>query len=547
MKLTIAMRLSIGFGLMLAIMFGLTIFGTNKVNQIDEKMTVINEQNSVKQRYAINFRGSVHDRAIAIRDVVLFEDHASVNKSLDEIKRLEDFYTNSAGPLDSLMASNSSNTEKDILSRIKAVERQTLPLVKSIVSLKGDGRFSEAKGMLLNDAKPAFEQWLAVINEFIDYQEEQNSAETEIVRETAKSFAGMMMTASIIAACIGIAIISLLVIHIKRQLGAEPCAIASVLGKMADGDLNFFVPEARAKSVMDSVARLKQQLSSTVIGLNTAADRIGETESSAEQSSVNLEKLESEQSASSDNAVSAMESLRDISNSISELVEQNKDIALKASEEATKGACEAKSVNSAMANISETVNLAVDKIKNLEQRTQQISGITNTISDISEQTNLLALNAAIEAARAGESGRGFAVVADEVRSLASRTGEATSEISTMLTEVYQETSQTMQIMEGSLPQIEKGMELSTNSSNILSSINARSSESQTIVSDVSSATQQQLNTIDKLNASMTSVIDKATLMTGVSKDLNGATESAANNLNDVGREIKKYADYFRAS
>jgi len=117
----------------------------------------------------------------------------------------------------------------------------------------------------------------------------------------------------------------------------------------------------------------------------------------------------------------------------------------------------------------------------------------------------------------------------------------------MLTEVYQETSQTMQIMEGSLPQIEKGMELSTNSSNILSSINARSSESQTIVSDVSSATQQQLNTIDKLNASMTSVIDKATLMTGVSKDLNGATESAANNLNDVGREIKKYADYFRAS
>ena len=85
--------------------------------------------------------------------------------------------------------------------------------------------------------------------------------------------------------------------------------------------------------------------------------------------------------------------------------------------------------------ITETNSEVAESMRQLQERTNAVKSIADTIFSISSQTNLLALNASIESARAGEAGRGFAVVADEIRQLAEKTRQETENIATILSEL----------------------------------------------------------------------------------------------------------------
>ncbi|MCP4272737.1 MAG: methyl-accepting chemotaxis protein [Gammaproteobacteria bacterium] len=100
----------------------------------------------------------------------------------------------------------------------------------------------------------------------------------------------------------------------------------------------------------------------------------------------------------------------------------------------------AKTISSDAANQADK---AVERVTYLGTAAQEISKVTETITEIAEQTNLLALNATIEAARAGDAGKGFAVVAGEIKVLASQTASATKDIKERILKIQNYTDDTV--------------------------------------------------------------------------------------------------------
>lgn len=207
--------------------------------------------------------------------------------------------------------------------------------------------------------------------------------------------------------------------------------------------------KAVAASVAEIVGRLDDNFQKVMIEMDNIGDAMTSAHGAMETIAYNSEdtaKAVGNQANMTGEIQSRLESTNDTAMNSMSTAEELRAVVENGKQLADDLHSQSVLVDENTARISETVALLVENV-------QKVSGITESILNISSQTNLLALNASIEAARAGEAGRGFAVVADQIRNLAEETKISTEKITVIINELTKITSETQQGIEESVDSI----------------------------------------------------------------------------------------------
>jgi len=261
--------------------------------------------------------------------------------------------------------------------------------------------------------------------------------------------------------------------------------------------------------------------------------------------SVNMATAAKEVSANSKNVALAAEDVSTNMESVAASTEQasiNVGLVASAVEQMT---CTVTDISQNTENARRIAGDAVEQTKATSLRiieygksAQEITAITETITEISEQTNLLALNATIEAARAGEAGKGFAVVANEIKELARKTSEATGEIKRKIGAIQDNTVATVDEI-GRISQVIGGV------NDLVAEIASAIEEQSVTTQEISENIVQFSDGIKEVD---TKVAQSASATSNITRDIlelnrkNSEVSANSSKLNVCADELSKLAD-----
>nr|WP_198979857.1 methyl-accepting chemotaxis protein [Herbaspirillum sp. ASV7] len=508
-NLKLGARLGLGFGLVLALLAGITGLAIASLSTLHQGTRQIVEDRYPQVLLANDVLLRISENASAMRNLLLLDDHQKLS---EEIARIDKGEAAIGEDLGKLQARLSSEQGRKSFNEILALRASYCQGQQRFLQLASTGATMDATELLMTSLRQDQDKYIARLKSYI-------SVGTMMMERSGQEAADQYHGKTLIM----LAIAALAVLlgggfawWTTRSITRPVRHAVEVAQQVADGNL---CSEIRAGArdeigqLLEALRQMNGSLTRIVADVRGGAETIATASAEIAGGNLDLSARTEQQAGSLEETAAAMEEL-------TSTVRQNAENAQQANQLASDA-------SGVAARSGEVVQQVVSTMQGISEASRRIVDIIGVIDGIAFQTNILALNAAVEAARAGEQGRGFAVVASEVRSLAQRSATAAKEIKVLI--------------DDSVAQVDAGGRLVVQAGATMGEVVDSVRRVSHIVGEISMATQEQRAGIEQVNHAITHM-DETTQQNAA---LVEQAAAAAQSLQDQSQRLRELVGVFR--
>lgn len=540
MRLSIAVRLAVGFGAVMLLSLALSVFQLSNFRQAMGFLDIVTQRDFAAYHLVVSV-GHARTNLRAMRDAAVL--YAALPTR--EVRPDKAEYVRETEQVINLMTDLADLARGRATDPVTAPERTGLwvDMAKSAaemvelerrIQVKGEALFDlVAQGRTADAARTLF----SVTPEHLALDERQSHVEdliaqlTQAGRSTVqRTFRDTMRTAfaatvAMVLAAVGAAMV------IGASISGALRAFMGFVQMVGQGDLTHTLPEEGA----GELARMGAYLNGMRQALRQVATQTRAAAENLSAATTQIRASAQEQAAAAAQQLSAVE---ETSATLTEITQSGAQITRRAQEVERNGQAAANLVGEgqravvatvqAMDAMNEQVERVAATILRLSERTQAIGEIVLTVTTIAERSHLLALNASIEAAAAGEHGRTFSVVAGEIKRLADQARDATERVRANLGEVQQGISESVMLAEEAAKRVAAGRSQTQATDRTIRDMAAAIQESVQAFQQIVAATNQHQIGLEQVMQALASVRQASGQTSVTTRELEGAAANLTN-------------------